>query len=96
MWSGLTLDPSLFTSPHLSFRISYKIASCSDALFLCTKTFCLVLFFVKYVACLKCCSNIFMQNSETICVLYELRCKCTFYPQPVRAFRVLFSPMVAG
>ena len=40
MWTDLTLGPSsLFTSLHWSFSISYKIASCRDALFLCTKTF---------------------------------------------------------
>ena len=47
MWSGLTLGRSLLTSSHCSFSISYKSASCRDALFLCTKTFCLVFNSVK-------------------------------------------------
>ena len=42
MWSGLTLGPFLCTYSHKSFSISYKIANCRDALFLCTKTFFLV------------------------------------------------------
>ena len=39
MRSGLTLGPSLVTFSHRSLSISYKIASCRDVLFMCSKTF---------------------------------------------------------